>query len=325
LFLERDAPWCAAHRDLPRPPYGRTELYRDLDDLRDRFGAEIREADLALVGSYVPEGVLVGEWVTATARGMTAFYDIDTPVTLARVARGDCDYLNRAMIPRYELYLSVSGGPILERIERELGSPRALPLYCAFDPELYRPDPQPARWDLGYLGAYSDDRQPPLDRLMLGAARRWPEGRFAVVGPQYPESIRWPANVERILHLPPAEHCGFYNTQRFTLNITRADMIRAGYSPSVRLFEAAACGTPVISDYWDGLDSFFKIGSEILVSHSGLGTLEYLTDLSETERLAIGRRARERALEQHSAAARAQELERYVTGSASSSHTRAAA
>jgi spore maturation protein CgeB len=314
LFLERDVPWYASNRDLPDPPYGDTVLYHSLEDLRDRFANAVRDADAVIVGSYVPEGVEVGEWAVRTARGTTAFYDIDTPVTLAKLARGDFEYLTPTLIAKYDLYLSFSGGPTLERLEREFSSPRALPLYCSFDPALYHPEETENRWDLAYLGTYSDDRQPPLDRLMLEAARQWPEGRFAVAGPQYPAAVQWPPNVERIEHLPPAEHRGFYNAQRFTLNITRADMVRAGYSPSVRLFEAAACGTPIISDWWEGLDTFFTIGEEILVSDGPGQSLQYLRELSDEERRAIGARARARVLSSHTAAHRAEELEGYLKG-----------
>jgi spore maturation protein CgeB len=251
--------------------------------------------------------------VVGTAQGVTAFYDIDTPVTLAKLDRGDTEYLSPELIPQYGMYLSFTGGPTLRRLEREFGSPRALPLYCAVDPELYYPEPSARRrWDLGYLGTYSPDRQPLLEKLMLEPARRWGEGRFVVAGPQYPESVQWPPNVHRVHHLPPAEHCRFYNEQAFTLNITRADMIRAGYSPSVRLFEAAACGVPVVSDHWEGLDTFFAAGSEIVVARGGEDVLRVLAQTTEQERRAIGERARLRVLSEHTAAHRAAELERYV-------------
>jgi spore maturation protein CgeB len=313
LFLERDMPWYANSRDLPNPDFCQTELYTSLADLQARFTEQVRAADLVMVGSYVPEGVAVGEWVVQTAQGIKSFYDIDTPVTLAKLAREDYEYLHPRLIPQYDLYLSFTGGPTLTRLEKEYGSPMARPFYCSFDPTLYFPEPQPAKWDLGYLGTYSDDRQPPLEKLMLDAARQWPRGRFVVAGPQYPASINWPANTEYIHHLPPAEHRAFYNAQRFTQNITRADMLAAGYSPSVRLFEAAACGTPIISDYWEGLDSLFEFDREILVARTAADTLRYLRELSETERKAIGERARQKVLNAHTAAHRAKELEGYVS------------
>lgn len=312
LFLERDVPWYASNRDLPRPPYGRTELYASLEDLRARFTDEVRRADVVVVGSYVPQGVEVGRWVQATARGIPAFYDIDTPVTLAKLARQDYEYLTPDLIPGYRLYLSFTGGPVLRRIERELGSPAARALYCSVDPELYTPQKCEPRWDMGYLGTYSPDRQPVLQLLMLEAAHDWKHGRFVVAGPQYPADLRWPANVERVEHLAPPEHPAFYNAQRFTLNVTRADMVQAGYSPSVRLFEAAACAVPIISDEWNGLGTIFEPGREILLARSPEDSLRYLRDLSEAERHAVGEQARARVLAEHTAAHRASTLESYV-------------
>jgi spore maturation protein CgeB len=310
-FLERDVPWYASNRDLPNPDFCKTILYKDLDELKEQHRSLIAEADLVMVGSYVPEGVAVGHFVVQTARGKTAFYDIDTPVTLAKLEKGDYEYLHPDLIAQYDLYLSFTGGTTLQRLEQEYGSPMARAFYCSFDPELYYPEAQAIQWDLGYLGTYSDDRQPPLQKLMLDAATAWEQGKFVVAGPQYPASIQWPQNVERIEHLPPSEHRKFYNSQRYAMNITRADMIKAGYSPSVRLFEAAACGTPIISDYWEGIDSIFEIGSEILIAKSPEDTLHYLQNLSEEERKAIGEKARQKVLSLHTAAHRATELENY--------------
>jgi spore maturation protein CgeB len=314
LFLERDVAWYAANRDLPRPPHGRTRLYRNLAELKRRFTSSVRTADLVIVGSYVPEGAKVGEWVTRTAQGLTAFYDIDTPVTLARLARGEVEYLTRALISRYHLYLSFTGGPTLERLEREYGAQAAHALYCAVDPEIYYPELTDLRYDLGYMGTYSPDRQRGLTHLLMEPARLWWEGRFAVAGPQYPTSVRWPANVRRIDHLSPDQHRSFYNAQRFTLNLTRADMIAAGFSPSVRLFEAAACGTPIVSDAWDGIGEVLTPDREVLLARSAADVLAYVRDLPEEERLAVGARARRRILAEHTAAHRAEELEGHVLG-----------
>lgn len=309
LFLERDVPWYAANRDLPRPPWGRTELYEGPEDLFGRFGSAIRKADLAVVGSYVPDGVEVGHRVAEEALGVTAFYDIDTPVTLEKLAREDHEYLEPALIPRFDLYLSFSGGPTLRLLEREYGARRALHLPCSVDPDLYRPDEDvQIRWDLGYMGTYSDDRQPPLARLLLEPARGLPERSFAVVGPGYPPEVEWPANVERIEHLPPDEHRSFYTAQRFTLNVTRAQMVRLGHSPSVRLFEAAACATPIISDRWEGLNRYFEPDREILVVDGATEVQHLLTKFPEEERRDLGRRARRRVLREHTAAHRAARL-----------------
>jgi methyltransferase (TIGR04290 family) len=309
LFLERDMPWYAEHRDLPNPPFGQTKLYGSLEELKSLYAATIRDADLVMLGSFVPDGIQIGEWITHIARGVAAFYDIDTPVTLAKLRQGSCEYLSASLLPAYDLYLSFTGGPLLAQIAEGFGAQMVRPLYCSADTALYYPDAASPGTDLGYMGTFSPDRQPGLQQLLVEPARRWPQGRFLIAGPQYPDVQSWPANITYRDHLSPGEHREFYACQRFTLNLTRADMIRAGYSPSVRLFEAAACGTPVISDYWPGLESFFTPDEEILVSSSAEQTLRYLTELPEQQRVALGQAARRRLLAGHTAAHRAAELE----------------
>lgn len=311
LFLERDVPWYAAHRDLPEPAFCRLGLYADMAGLTRWHGA-IAEADAVIVGSYVPEGVAVGRMVQRIAQGVTAFYDIDTPVTLAKLARGDHEYLSPDLIPGYDLYLSFTGGPTLTRLMRDHGAPEACALYCSVDPSIYRPSAMRPRWDLGYLGTYSPDRQPVLDRLLLEPARRAPQLRFVVAGAQYPAGTGWPANVEHIEHVAPADHPAFYAASRYTLNVTRADMARAGYSPSVRLFEAAACGTPIISDRWPGLETLFEPGTEILTAATAEQVLSILLDRPEAMRRRLAEAARRRVLAEHSAARRAAELETHL-------------
>ena len=317
LFLERDMPWYAAHRDEAAPDYCRLELYDGVAAL-DRWRGEVAAADAVIVGSYVPDGVAVGEWVQRHARGATAFYDIDTPVTLARLARDDAEYLVPALIPGFDLYLSFTGGPTLDLIEQRYGSPAARALYCSVDADAYRPLPVEKRWDLSYLGTYSDDRQPTLTRLLVDAARACPERRFVVAGPQYPAAIDWPANVERIEHLPPAEHAAFYSASRWTLNVTRADMIAAGWSPSVRLFEAAACGVPIVSDRWSGLDTLFAPGRAIVLADTAD---EVIAALTRPDAEAVGAAARAEVLAQHTAQHRAAELEALL-GEAAAAPTR---
>jgi spore maturation protein CgeB len=314
LFLERDVPWYAEHRDLAQPPYGRTALYGSADELRDRFATDIADADFVMVGSYVPDGIAIGHWVTQAARGVVGFYDIDTPVTLAALEAGKCTYLSAELISRYDLYLSFSGGTLLRRLE-DLGSPCARALYCSVDPELYRPLALRSRWELGYMGTYSQDRQLSLERLLLEPARAL-AGCFVVAGPSYPRSIHWPANVDRVQHVAPADHAEFYNRMRFTLNLTRADMVAGGYSPSVRLFEAAACGVPIISDRWPGIESFFEPGVEIALVRSAAEVIRVLRSTSDAEGRALGQRARQRVLDAHTAAHRAAELQEYVLAAA---------
>jgi spore maturation protein CgeB len=311
-FLERDVPWYAENRDLADPEWCRLAFYRHLKDLA-RVSGEIASADAVLVGSYVPEGVAVARLVQRLARGATAFYDIDTPVTLAKLSRGDHEYLSPEVIPGFDVYLSFTGGPVLDTLRRRYGAPAAEVLYCSADAARYRPVPgAKRRWDLSYLGTYSPDRQPVLERLLLEPARRAPELRFVVAGPQYPADIAWPSNVERLEHVGPADHPEFYAASRWTLNVTREDMVRWGWSPSVRLFEAAACGTPVISDPWNGLETLFRPEAEIILADGADDVLAVLRDTGAARRDAVAEAARRRVLGAHTADHRAAELERHL-------------
>jgi spore maturation protein CgeB len=312
LFLENDVPWYASARDLVRPDFCQLEFYDGVGDLHARFGERIAAADAVVVGSYVPDGIAVIDLVTGIAGGVRAFYDIDTPITVAALESDRCEYLAARQIPLLDLYLSFTGGPLLRHLSRRFGAHRPCPLYCSVDVARYQPESAPLCWDLGYLGTYAEDRQPALQRLLIEPARRMPDRRFVVAGPQYPASIDWPANVERIDHLPPSEHAQFYCRQRFTLNVTRADMIRTGWSPSVRLFEAAACGTPIISDRWDGLDDLLPIDDAVLVADHADDVVRVLSGTGDAGRDRIGRRARDIVVTNHSGAARGLKLEHYI-------------
>ncbi len=310
-FLERDVPWYASNREFESLPYCRVALYHSLEDLKARFSDAVRSADAVVVGSYVPEGTAVGAWVQDTAKGLKAFYDIDTPVTLAHVEAEACAYLSKQLISGYDLYLSFTGGPTLSFIENKFGSPCARALYCSVDPTLYFPEACSPKWSLAYLGTYAVDRQPALEKLLLAVAHKNPSLSFAVAGPQYPEDISWPQNVERIEHLAAFEHRTFYNSQYFALNLTRQNMLRAGYSPSVRLFEAAACGVPILTDYWPGLSQFFEPGLEILPVSKAEEVSSYLR-MPADWRAQIGERARCRVLRFHTARVRAEEFDSHI-------------
>jgi spore maturation protein CgeB len=310
-FIERNVPWYRRHRDLTDPDYCRVELYDSLQEVAPRFDSLMREADLVMLGSYVPDGIVLGDWITCRAQGITAFYDIDTPVTLAKLDAGAIDYLAAHLIPRFDLFLSFTGGPTLRHIERHYGSARARALYCAADMDFHAPAAMPAKWNLGYLGTHSADRDQALQQLLIEPALQLCEHRFVIAGAQYPADRQWPGNVAHIEHVPPEQHAAFYGSQRYTLNITRADMVARGHSPSVRLFEAAACGAPIISDRWPGLESFFVPGEEILIAEQASDVIEILTTLPEDRRRSIAAAARKRLLMSHTAEHRARDLEQY--------------
>jgi spore maturation protein CgeB len=233
-------------------------------------------------------------------------------VTLSKVDRGESQHLTRSLIQRYHLYLSLTGGPLLELLNKYYGVRMVRPLYGSVDTSLFYPERSKLKWDLGYVGDFNEDRLPGLDELLLEPARHWPAGRFVVAGHGHFQSSDWPGNVKRVATPGPGKERAFYNAQRFALNVTGADMIDAGFSPGSRIFEAAACGTPIISDYWEDLETFFARDEEILFARSAEEVLEYLRGIREDERLRIGDSARRRILSEHSAEQRAIELENYA-------------
>lgn len=306
LFLERDTPWYAPHRDMPEPDFCEFALYDGMDQMLARYGDRLRGADSVMVGSYVPEGVQLIDRLAGMNLRQLTFYDIDTPVTLQSLDEGICEYLAPRQMATFDIYFSFSGGEVLTHLEQVRGAKLAKALYCSVDEALYPQLDLPKRWDLGYLGTWSADRQPTLEALLIEPARRLPDMRFVVAGPQYPADIDWPANVHRIEHLPPAEHPAFYNAQRFTLNVTRAAMRRMGWSPSVRLFEAASCGVPVISDDWPGLEDLFADRRAILIAGGTEDVVRGLHDTADAGR--IGTAARETVLAGHTGRARARQM-----------------
>ena len=315
-FIEKDVQWYRNNRDLPSPTFSAVHLYQEWNEAAARLLAIARDADVIVVGSYFPDTIAAVNALMAQAFAPIVFYDIDTPVTLAGlVADGRTDYLTAALIPCFAAYLSFSGGPALQTLEQVFGARKTVVFCCSVDPDLYRPIAPQARFacDLSYLGTYAIDRQRKLMELLNAPAGLLPSRTFRVAGPLYPDDIGWQPNVLRDEHVAPPDHPAFYSSSRFTLNLTRADMIVAGHSPSVRLFEASSSGAAILSDNWPGLDTFFLPGEEILIAHSAQQVAEILRDLSEEDRLRMGRRARERILAEHTSAQRAVQFERIVS------------
>jgi spore maturation protein CgeB len=318
VFFERDVEWYASNRDLPNPSFCSLELYTDWAKALSKFRSHLADADVAVIGSYFPDAVTaIRELLDSNVR-IKAFYDIDTPITVAKLRQtGRTEYLLADQIPGFDVYFSFTGGPILGEIEQRFGATHAVPLYCSFDPERYHSFPPSKRFacDLSYMGTYAPDRQPKLEEFLCEPARRLRNHRFIVAGPQYPRSVHWPKSVRRITHLNPIWHPHFYSSSRITLNVTRRDMVQAGYAPSVRLFEAAACGAAIASDNWPGLETFFSPGKEILLPVGVDDMVRFLSDLTDRELRVIGEAAVARVLAEHTNQIRAAEFERAVEGS----------
>jgi spore maturation protein CgeB len=151
-----------------------------------------------------------------------------------------------------------------------------------------------------------------VEALLLEPARRRPGERFCVAGSMYPPEIEWPANVARIEHLPPGEHPRFYCSADFTLNLTRPEMRAVGYAPSVRLFEAAACGVPIISDPWPGIETILEPGREIFLAQNAQDVSATLEGAGPARRSEVAAAARGRILREHTAARRVERLHELV-------------
>ena len=310
VFFERDVPYYAGARDLYEVPGGKLIFYQDWEGIWPQACGEARDADVVIVTSYCPDGIAAAELIGSCAPGLRVFYDLDTPVTLARLSSGgSVPYIGPQGLGDFDLVLSYTGGQALTLLREKLGARRVAPLYGHVDPDVHQPvRPQGHyRADLSYLGTYSADRQPSVEALFLDPARQRPELRFLIGGAQYPQEFPWCSNIHFVRHLPPSEHPAFFSSSRLTLNVTRAAMAQMGWCPSGRLFEAAACATPVLSDNWDGLDTFFTPGDDILVATNEADAPAAL-DLSDAELARIGRAARERVLAAHTSEVRAGEL-----------------
>jgi spore maturation protein CgeB len=314
VFYERDVPYYAEHRDLTALDGLRLELYSDWDEARRRAEADLRSADAGIVTSYCADGAAACELVRASRASVRIFYDLDTPVTLQRLSRGEqVPYLPRDGLRGFDLVLSYTGGDALRQLRTRLGAERVAPLYGHVDPDQHRPVRAQRRFraDLSYLGTYAADRQPALEELLLRPARQLRSKRFLVAGALYPDGFPAEQNVRWLPHLTPGLHAAFFSSSALTLNITRRAMAEAGWCPSGRLFEAAACGTPILSDWWKGLDNFYAPGREILIARSAADTVAAL-GIGAGELRQIARAARERTLDEHTAAHRAAEFERLL-------------
>jgi spore maturation protein CgeB len=315
IFFERNEPYYALNRDLFEIPGGDLILYDDWDAVRRRAEMEVADADVAMVTSYCPDGLAATDVIFEGRRAAKIFYDLDTPVTLSRLQKRETmTYIGPTGLAGFDLVLSYTGGGALDRLRTDLRAGRVAPLYGHVDPDAHRPQQGVSRYasDLSYLGTYALDRQATLSRLFIEPARALEQRRFAIAGAQYPDDFPWLPNIFFVRHLPPAEHPAFFSASRLTLNVTRKAMADMGWCPSGRVFEAAACGAPILSDNWEGIECFFQPGSEMLIAHTTTDVLNAL-ELSDSELRRIAEAARARTLAEHTSECRVKEFENLVS------------
>jgi spore maturation protein CgeB len=310
VFFERDVPYYAGARDFNAMQYGELILYPEWHEVASRAAREIGDADVAMVTSYCPDSVAASELIFESSRPTSVFYDLDTPITLARLTGGEhVPYIGSRGLRDYDLVLSYTGGRAVTELQERLGAKRVRTLYGHVDPDVHRAidSVEHYRAHLSYLGTYAADRQSALEALFLKPAAARPEQRFLIGGAQYPDTFPWSSNIYFVRHLPPDEHAAFFSSSALTLNVTRRAMAQMGWCPSGRLFEAAACGAAILSDHWNGLECFYAPGREILIAHDTADALAAI-DLGPDALHAIGRAARERTLDEHTAAHRVETL-----------------
>jgi spore maturation protein CgeB len=312
-FFEKDVPYYSSRRDFDSCDYCRLTLYPDWDAIREQALSVAAGSDVVITASFLPEGRRINRDVLDLARPLRVFYDLDTPVTLKNLRHGEVEYLCRSQLREFDLVLSFTGGNALAELEQEHGARMVRPLYGCVDPDDYhRVETHPGfRCDLSYMGTYSADRQARLDELLLEPSRRHPEKLFLLAGPLYPWHWQWPENVRRMDHVAPADHSRFYSSSRITLNLTRGEMAANGWCPSGRFFEAAACGTPLITDAWDGLDSFFDVLHDLRVVARAEDVQDALS-MGDAELQSMAARARQRTLDEHTGRVRARQLLGYL-------------
>lgn len=314
VFFERDVTYYALNRDLHALPGDGLVLYPDWEAVQGRAVRELADADVAVVTSYCPDASAAEVFVLDAPRAVRVFYDLDTPVTLAALGGGNRPaYVGPRGFADYDLVLSYTGGRALDDLHSRLGARRVVPLYGHVDPEVHRPVPAEARFTnaYSYIGTFAADRQAALETLFIAPARLRPELKMVIAGAQYPTEFPWTDNIFFVRHLAPPDHPAFFSSSRLTLNVTRAAMAAMGYCPSGRLFEAAACGTALVTDDWEGLAGFFTPGVEMLVASTTDDALAAL-DLSDAEIDRLARAGRERVLAEHTSAHRVVDFEKAI-------------
>lgn len=309
-FFEKDVSYYAQNRDFEKLAGLNLILYNNWNEIKKDAENKIKQCDASIVTSYCPDAIVASELIFSSSNRVKVFYDLDTPVTLKNIEKGMWPpYILRSGLSNFDIVLSYTGGIALDKLKEVLGAKITFPLYGSADPLLHYPTCRMDKYysDLSYLGTFAADRQEKIEELFVKPARLLKNKRFVLAGAQYPDNFPWTDNIYFIPHVAPPEHSCFYSSSTFTLNVTRSAMAEMGYCASGRLFEAALCEIPVLSDWWVGMDTFFYPGEEIVLVKSSNDVIEALC-MSKKKRQALGKAARRRVLREHTAEKRAQEL-----------------
>jgi spore maturation protein CgeB len=316
-FYEPDALDRQRHRDIADPEWARIVVYEVPDDLTvrrvvaraaARADAVVKASGVGVYDDVLEDAVLDSR----RPETLAIFWDVDAPATLSRL-EGDLRDPLRALVPDYDLILTYGGGERVVGRYRSLGARRCVPIYNALDPDTHHPVPGDDRYraDLSALVNRLPDREARVEEFFFSAVDALPERSFVLAGAGWQDRVGAP-NVRYLGHLPPGEHNAFNCSPLAVLNVTRASMVTNGWSPATRVFEAAGAGACLLSDAWEGLEEFLEPGLEVIACRSATDVIEALSGLDRHTARQIGARARERILEEHTYAHRAQQFDAVI-------------
>jgi spore maturation protein CgeB len=315
-FYEPDIYERQSHRDIPDPPWAEVKVYAGHDEravqaaLEDAIGADV-VIKASGVGEF-DELLECGILQTKSPEALSVFWDVDAPATLERVEANPTDPF-RSLIPRYDLIFTYGGGDKVVRKYRSLGARQCEVIYNALDPQTHYRERKNDRFTahLGLLANRLPDRESRIEEFFLRVAAHAPQFQFVLGGSGWdPKTL--PRNVMFVNHVGTADHNAFNSTPLAILNVHRDSMIRFGFSPATRLFEAAGAGACLISDAWEGIETFLEPGREVLVARSGDEVLEHLLALTPERAQSIGQAACIRITREHTYAHRAAQIEQIL-------------
>ncbi len=321
-FYEPDAFGRQQHRDIADPPWAKVVVYpATADGWQRQWSQALRDADVVIKASGV--GVFDEELERALAAApmgvLRIYWDVDAPATLEAIAAHPQHHLREA-IPRYDMVFTYGGGDPVVAGYAGFRARHCVPIYNALDPETHfpaAPDPK-FGCDLGFLGNRLPDREARVDEFLLATARLLPDRSFVLGGAGWDDKVV-PPNVQRVGHVGTAAHNAFFASGLTTLNINRDSMVRTGFSPPTRVFEAAGAQACLITDRWDGIEQFLEPGREILVASTAREVAEILKGLTPGRAQRIAEAGRRRILAQHTYAQRAVQVDRILKGLATRS------
>lgn len=304
------------HRDIEDPEWCNVIVYEnDKVSLRALL-RKASEADVIIKASGVGAFDEFLEYEVTQLKkesNIIIFWDVDAPATLDRIEEHKKDPF-KELIPQYDFILTYGGGqPVIDAYEKN-GAKKCIPIYNALDTDTHFPVD---KWDefegdLAFLGNRLPDREKRVEEFFINPAKNLSDKKFILGGSGW-EDKPMPSNINYIGHVYTKEHNAFNCSPMAVLNISRDSMAKYGFSPATRVFEAAGAAACIITDYWEGIETFFEPEKEIIVVESGEEVEKVLQELTPEGAAEIGKAAYKKVLAEHTYEHRAELLESVIT------------